>query len=138
MRVDKIAMSTSVEARVPFLDQNLVEFSMALPRALKIGNGSAKQLLKDACRSILPAEVIDRPKMGFGAPMREWLRGEFGREAEAVVLASTLLRDGYFRRDRIAEMFRQHRAGRDVSLPLWTLYNLTACYERWVARDRAA
>jgi asparagine synthase (glutamine-hydrolysing) len=137
MRVDKISMSTSIEARVPFLDPKLVEFTMALPRELKIGPGAGqpKKLLKDALRGLVPDQVLDRPKMGFGAPMREWLRGEFGLEAEATIFGSRLAGEGYFRNDRVREMFRQHRAGRDVSLQLWTIYNLTACYDRWVSRD---
>jgi asparagine synthase (glutamine-hydrolysing) len=138
MRVDKIAMSTSIEARVPFLDQRLVELTMALPIGMKIGGGDAKQLLKDACRGLLPDSVLDRPKMGFGAPMREWLRGDFGREAENTVESSRLAREGYFRPERVREMFRQHRRGRDLSLPLWTIYNLTACFDRWVTGDRTA
>jgi asparagine synthase (glutamine-hydrolysing) len=137
MRVDKISMSTSIEARVPFLDPKLVEFTMALPRELKIGPGAGqpKKLLKDTLRGVVPDQVLDRPKMGFGAPMREWLRGEFGLEAEAAIFGSRLAGEGYFRNDRVREMFRQHRAGRDVSLQLWTIYNLTACYDRWVSRD---
>jgi asparagine synthase (glutamine-hydrolysing) len=137
MRVDKITMSTSVEARVPFLDKALVEFTMSVPMRLKIGGG-AKHLLKQACAGLVPREVIERRKVGFGAPMREWLRGGFGRETEAAIVGSQLAREGYFRYDRIRAMFRLHREGRDFSLPLWTLYNLTACYDRWVAGVRAA
>ena len=132
MRVDKITMSTSVEARVPFLDYRLVEYSMGLPMEIKLAGG-VKGLLKQVSRGLIPDEVIDRKKVGFGAPMTEWLRGEFGREAEAVVMQSRLRQRGFFDYDRIARLFASHRSGVDRSLPLWTIYNLTAWYDRWIA-----
>jgi asparagine synthase (glutamine-hydrolysing) len=75
MRVDKIGMSVSIEPRVPFLNHLLVELAMNLPMELKVSDElTAKSLFKDAVRGVLPDDVIDRPKMGFGAPMVEWLR----------------------------------------------------------------
>jgi asparagine synthase (glutamine-hydrolysing) len=138
MRVDKITMSTSIEARVPFLDHHLVAFTMGLPMALKTRHGTAKHVLKKALEGILPEDVIYRKKMGFGAPMREWLRGEFGRAAETTVMNSPLRSEGLFDYQHIGAMFRRHREGEDFSLPLWTLYNLTAWFDRWVARSAAA
>src|SRR2546428_4835604 len=75
MRVDKITMASSVEARVPFLDHALVEFTMRLPTDLKIRGGRAEYLLKKAMTGILPEEIIHSPKKGFGEPVKEWLRG---------------------------------------------------------------
>ena len=132
MRVDKITMSTSVEARVPFLDPSLVRFTMGLPRAAKVPGGRRKALLRAACRGLIPDAVIDREKRGFGAPMAEWLRGEFGREAEAAVLRGRLAREGLFEPGRIGQLFAMHRSGRDTSVPIWTLYNLAAWYDRWM------
>lgn len=137
MRVDKITMSTSVEARVPFLDHRLVELSMAVPMSLKVKNAVPKYVLKKSCEDLLPDDIIYRKKMGFGAPMREWLQGEFGRESEETVMGSTLKGEGYFDYERIRRMFLEHRRGRDNGLKLWTLYNLTAWFDRWVARDMA-
>jgi asparagine synthase (glutamine-hydrolysing) len=133
MRVDKISMSTSVEARVPFLDHKLVEFTMGVPMGLKVKGGVPKHILKKACDGLIPADIIHRKKMGFGAPMRDWLRGDFGRAAEATILASPLRREAYFDDDYVRDLFRGHRAGRDLGLPIWTLYNLTAWFDRWVA-----
>ena len=138
MRVDKITMSTSVEARVPFLDHHLVGFTMGMPKTLKTKDGIPKYVLKKALEGIIPNDVIYRKKMGFGAPMREWLRGGFGRAAEQTVMESPLRSEGFFDYQHIAEMFRRHRDGEDFSLPLWTLYNLTAWFDRWVARSAAA
>ena len=133
MRVDKMTMSASVEARVPFLDPAMVEFTMGLPQKLKVPGLRAKHLLKAACRGLIPDWVIDRPKQGFGAPMAEWLRGGFGRDVEAQIRNSRLTRAGFLRTERVAELFAAHRAGRDTSVPLWTLFNLTAWHEHWCA-----
>ena len=133
MRVDKITMSTSVEGRVPFLDHALVDFSMDIPQAWKIKGGEPKYLLKKALSGILPDDILYRPKMGFGAPMAEWLRGDFGKQAEAAVLGSSLMKDGYFNRDHIARRFKGHRDGRQESaLHLWLLFNLTAWHDHWI------
>jgi len=133
MRVDKISMSTSIEGRVPFLDQALVDFTMDIPQAWKLKGGEPKYLLKKALAGILPDEILYRPKMGFGAPMAEWLRGDFGRQAEAAVLGSSLMKDGYFDQDHIARRFKSHRDGRqDNALHLWLLFNLTAWHEHWI------
>ena len=137
MRVDKITMSTSVEARVPFLDHKLVEFTMGLPMEVKVGGGVQKRLLKEASRGVLPDSIIDRRKVGFGAPMKEWLRGDFGRAAEAAVMSSPLRAEGLFEYGRVKQLFAQHRAGQDRSLPIWILYNLTAWYDRWFLRRAA-
>ena len=138
MRVDKITMSTSVEARVPFLDHHLVGFTMGIPKTLKTKDGTPKYILKKALEGVIPNDVIYRKKMGFGAPMREWLRGDFGRAAERTVMHSALRSEGFFDYQHISTMFRRHRDGEDFSLPLWTLYNLTAWFDRWVARSAAA
>jgi len=133
MRVDKITMSTSVEGRVPFLDHRLVEFTMDIPMTWKVKGGEPKYLLKKALGGVLPDDVLYRPKMGFGAPMREWLRGDFGRQAESTVLGSGLMDRGYFRRDWIATCFRDHREGRkDHALHLWMLFNLAAWHDHWL------
>jgi asparagine synthase (glutamine-hydrolysing) len=138
MRVDKITMSTSIEARVPFLDHHLVSYAMGLPLSLKTHGGTAKFVLKKALEEVLPADIIYRKKVGFGAPMREWLRGDFGRAAERTVMGSRLRDEGYFNYDFIARMFARHRGGADHALPLWTIYNLTAWYDHWIDGTRAA
>jgi asparagine synthase (glutamine-hydrolysing) len=135
MRVDKITMSTSVEARVPFLDHELVEFTMGVPMAAKIRNGVPKYLLKKSLEGLIPEDIIYRKKMGFGAPMREWLAGDFGHAAESTIMRSRLREERLFDYDHVADMFRRHRAGHDHSLPIWTIYNLTAWFDRWIAAD---
>ncbi|KZB51836.1 hypothetical protein TH44_02495 [Thalassospira xiamenensis] len=133
MRVDKITMSESLEARVPFLDHDLVEFTMDIPEVWKTRNGEPKYLLKKAVEGLIPDDIIYRKKMGFGAPMAEWLRGDFGREAERRVMSSRLLTRGHFDISYIQRLFDDHRSQRaDYSLYIWTLFNLTSWYDYWI------
>jgi asparagine synthase (glutamine-hydrolysing) len=133
MRVDKITMSESLEARVPFLDHKLIEFTMDIPEKWKTKNGVAKYLLKKAVEGIIPDDIIYRKKMGFAAPMADWLRGEFGHHVEQAVLSSKLLQRGFFNVDYIRAMFVDHRnQRRDTSLYIWTLFNLTSWYDYWI------
>lgn len=133
MRVDKIGMSTSIEARVPFLDHELVEFSMDIPQRFKVKGGVPKYLLKKAVEGLIPDEIIYRKKMGFGAPMAQWLRGDFGGRVEATLAASKLMHAGYFDLSFVQRLCREHRAGRnDYSLYIWSLFNLIAWFDYWV------
>jgi asparagine synthase (glutamine-hydrolysing) len=130
MRVDKISMSTSVEARVPFLDHHLVEFSMDLPLDLRLRGDVGKYLLKKAVRGLLPDDIIDRPKMGFGAPFREWFRGPFGGYARERLERTTL---DLFDRERVARMLDEHSSEKaDHSFHLWVLLNLVLWHDLWV------
>jgi asparagine synthase (glutamine-hydrolysing) len=138
MRVDKITMSVSLEARVPFLANKLVEFSMDIPMEPKTHNDTAKHLLKRAVKGIIPDEIIHRKKMGFGAPMSQWLKGEFGKMARSRIMTSALMRRGFFNCDYIEKLFSEHRSGRrDTSLYIWTLFNLTSWYDYWIERKAA-
>jgi len=133
MRVDKITMSTSVEARVPFLDHELVDFAMDLPLDMRLRRGTGKWLLKRAVRGVIPDEVIDRPKVGFGAPVREWLAGPFGAFAK-----DRLLRDrtGLFDGAVVRRLWAEHEDKRaDRSLHLWVLLNLVLWHDHWIAGD---
>src|ERR671932_803889 len=96
MRVDKITMATSVEARVPFLDHRLIEYALALPRSLKVEGASGKHILKRALEEVLPRDLLYRPKRGFGAPIRGWLRGRATRLLDDHLLNSPLRRRDYF------------------------------------------
>lgn len=81
MRVDKMAMGVGVEGRVPFLDHKFVEFAMSIPQAVKTRGGVSKYILKKAVRGLIPDELIDRKKQGFGIP-HEWFRSSVGQYAD--------------------------------------------------------
>src|SRR5262249_49283500 len=81
MRVDKMSMGVSIEARVPFLDHHLVEWAMAVPTSSRVRDGRLKAILKDAMRTKLPHHILDRKKQGFGVPVHDWVAGRFGESA---------------------------------------------------------
>jgi asparagine synthase (glutamine-hydrolysing) len=139
MRVDKIGMSVSLEARVPFLDHELVDFTFDIPERWKTKNGVTKYLLKKAVEGIIPDELIYRKKMGFDAPMAEWLKGPFGQRVEREILSSGLMKRGYFNLDYISRMFADLRGERaNLSQQIWTIYNLVAWYDYWIDRRQRA
>jgi asparagine synthase (glutamine-hydrolysing) len=134
MRMDRIAMASSVEGREPFLDHELVELALALPPRMKHRAGQGKFVLREAMRDVLPAPVLTRPKQGFGSPMAEWLRGGFGRDAQVAVTSSALADRGLMDYDVVTRLFTAHRHGRgDWSKHLWNLYCVSKWYDRWVA-----
>jgi asparagine synthase (glutamine-hydrolysing) len=131
-------MASSIEARVPFLDHALVEFTMRVPTDLKIRHGQSKYILKKAMTGILPDEIIHRPKQGFGAPIKEWLRGDLYAPAFSGVMNSRLRRENLLDYAHVERLFQAHRSGaRDHSWHLWTLYNLSGWYDHWIAREAA-
>jgi asparagine synthase (glutamine-hydrolysing) len=133
-RLDRIAMASSVEGREPFLDHELVELAMALPPRMKHRDGQGKHVLREAMRDTLPLEVLARPKQGFGSPMEEWLRGNFGHDARAAVRGSALAERELLDYEVVDRLFAAHRRGRgDWSKHLWNLFCVSQWYDRWIA-----
>jgi asparagine synthase (glutamine-hydrolysing) len=133
MRVDKMTMATSVEARVPFLDHELVEFALALPERMKVRDGTGKYLLKKAVEPLLPHHIVYRRKQGFSPPMAEWFRGRLGEQAQRTIRSSALAERGLLDYDEIDRLWAAHRAGADWSFQLWNLWNISAWFDYWVA-----
>lgn len=134
MRVDKITMATSVEARVPFLDHHLIEYAMGLPRNLKVKGTTGKHILKRALESVLPADVLYKPKRGFGAPINEWFRGTGGDGLVKQLMNSAIRERNFFDYSFVQRMADEHARGtRDWSANLWCLLNLSLWYEHWIA-----
>jgi asparagine synthase (glutamine-hydrolysing) len=133
MRVDKITMATSVEARVPFLDHHLVEYAMSLPRSLKVEGTSGKHILKRSLEEILPRDLLYSRKRGFGAPVREWFRNALGDWFDSHLMNSTMRRRDFLDYEFVGQLLEQHRQGKqDWGFHLWTLLNLSLWYERWI------
>ncbi|HXL80262.1 MAG TPA: asparagine synthase (glutamine-hydrolyzing) [Pyrinomonadaceae bacterium] len=133
MRVDKMTMATSVEARVPFLDHYLVEYAMSIPVGLKIKGTSGKHILKRALEKVLPADLLYRPKRGFGAPIREWFRGDSGEMLAGLIMNSSIRRRELFDYAFITRLVDEHaRGARDWSFHLWALLNVSLWYDRWI------
>ncbi|HEV8203192.1 MAG TPA: asparagine synthase (glutamine-hydrolyzing) [Pyrinomonadaceae bacterium] len=133
MRVDKITMATSVEARVPFLDHHLVEYALGLPRSLKVEGVSGKHILKRALEEILPRDLLYQRKRGFGAPVREWFRESLGGWFDEHLMNSTMRRRDLLDYSFVSRMLDEHRRkGKDWGFHLWALLNLSLWYERWI------
>jgi asparagine synthase (glutamine-hydrolysing) len=133
MRVDKITMATSVEARVPFLDHHLVEYATSLPRGMRVNGDTGKYILKRALETILPHDLLYSKKRGFGAPIREWFRGKSGDEFGDRLLNSPIRKRDCFNYTFIERILSEHRRGKgEWSFHLWVLLNVSLWYEHWI------
>lgn len=122
---DKMSMAVSLECRVPLLDRELVELAAAIPQALKVKNGRLKHLMKDALADVLPPDILDRKKRGFGTPMGAWLKRELAPVLRRL-LSSDVVRDrGLFDPAVVARLVADHEAARiDGTDALLALMNL--------------
>jgi len=103
---------------------------------LKVKDGVKKYLLKKAVADLLPDEIIHRKKMGFAAPVEQWLKGDFGKRAEDTILKCELVKNATLNRDYITARFKEHRAGTaDHALHIWTLFNLCAWHDHWIKNN---
>ena len=140
-KVDRMSMAHSIESRVPLLDNDVIRFASSLPASMKIKNGRRKHLLKEVAATLLPKEIIDRRKQGFGVPIGVWFRRN---QAEAgshtgptsglhelfadTLLSSRAMQRGYFQPAFVRQLVNEHLAGtRDHTLRLWQL----VVFERW-------
>jgi asparagine synthase (glutamine-hydrolysing) len=134
MRVDKLTMAHAVEARVPFLDHDVVDFSTRLPPSYKLRDGVGKRILKKAAEPYLDHDMIYRRKQGFGAPMEEWFReGDFGRRSLAAFDRSELTKEGFFDNDYFRGLLRSQMSGSGgYSFQLWTVLNAVLWHASWL------
>jgi asparagine synthase (glutamine-hydrolysing) len=125
---DKMSMAAGVEARVPFLDNDLVRLANALPARFKQKGTTGKWILKQAMRDHLPHDVIHRAKTGFGAPLRQWLRRELAELVDDTLSAAALRRRGLFHPASVSQLITDDRAGRVDAA--YTVLGLV-CIEIW-------
>jgi asparagine synthase (glutamine-hydrolysing) len=121
-KVDRASMATSLEARVPFLDHNVIEYAWTLPMSAKLNNGQTKWALRQVLEKHVPKTLIDRPKMGFGVPIEYWLSGPLRDWAEALLDESRLKKEGFFEVSTVRKMWVEHYTGRRRwHSQLWTI-----------------
>jgi asparagine synthase (glutamine-hydrolysing) len=128
-KVDRMSMAHSIEARVPLLDNAVIDFASSLPAALKIRDGRRKHVLKEVAARFLPGELIDRRKQGFGVPLDAWFRGNLRELFADTLLSARSLQRGYFQPAFIRGLIHEHvSARRDHTFRLWQL----VVFERWL------
>ena len=130
-KVDRAAMAVSLETRVPFLDLNVIEFSASLPMEFKIRNGVTKWALREVLYKHVPKDLIERPKMGFGVPLAEWLRGPLQDWAESLLDEKRLHQEGFFDVEFVRNKWLEHLSGkRNWHHQLWNVLMFQAWLEK--------
>jgi asparagine synthase (glutamine-hydrolysing) len=132
VKVDIATMANSLELRSPLLDVNVVEWGVSLPRKYKIRGFETKHILKDVARSLVPAELIDRPKMGFGIPRAEWLRIGMKEMVIDTLTDTTAIQRSWFNQLEVKKVIAIHMAGEDKDNLLWPMLMLELWARTWL------
>ena len=137
VKVDRMTMAHSLEARSPLLDHELLELAATLPVRYKLSGRTTKRILRDAFADLLPRGLARRPKMGFGVPLASWFRGPLHDAARDYLLASDSRINEYLRPEPIARLITENRSGAaDHGKRIWALFNLE-CWLRQLATVKA-
>jgi len=132
VKVDIATMANSLELRSPMLDVNVVEWGVSLPDKYKIKGFETKHILKDVARSLVPAEIIDRPKMGFGIPRAEWLRTGMKELVIDTLTDTTATQRGWFNPSEVKKVIDTHMAGEDKDNLIWPMLMLELWARTWL------
>src|SRR4029079_4745011 len=111
-KVDRMSMAVSLEARAPLLDHKLIDFVTKIPASLKLLGNETKHILKRAVRDLVPHEILNRPKQGFGVPVQEWINLQLKDRMQEVLSDVQTTQRGYFERSYVDVLLDEHRRGR--------------------------
>ena len=131
VKADKITMANSLELRVPLLDHRVLEFAASLPEEFKVRGRETKRILKAAFAKALPAEVLNRKKAGFPVPYAMWLRGEFRKEIEEMLLSDQSVSRGYFRAGEVERLLHANAVNGSQSKEVFSLLVLELWHRRF-------
>lgn len=135
VKVDRAGMAVSLEARAPLMDYKLFEYCWALPHHMKVRGMSGKWLLKQVLKRHVPESLYDRPKMGFGVPINQWLRGPLNEWAAELLNPQKIKEQGLLNAQVIDKIWQEHNKGLNINSSgshLWTVLMFQAWHERWM------
>ncbi len=128
MKVDKMGMAASIEARMPFLDHVLFEYVAGMPEEMKLRGRTSKYILRQMAKDLLPERIRQRKKHGFDVPVNRWLRNDLRPMMHELLSADRLRAHGFFEPEAVARLIEEHESGRrDHQHRLWTLL----CFQLW-------
>jgi asparagine synthase (glutamine-hydrolysing) len=134
-KVDRMSMAVSLEARAPLLDHKLIEFVARTPASLKLAGYETKYLLKRAIKDLVPDEILNRPKQGFGVPMQDWINKQLRERIRDTLTQSGLKQRGFVEPSYVQVLLAEHERGRrDHSMALWSLFMLELWHQQFVDR----
>lgn len=135
MKADKMTMAHSLELRVPFLDKDVFELARQIPASYRISHGTTKYVLRKAMEGIIPDFILNRPKLGFPVPLRDWLKGKRGPELLEQIKSAGI--DRYVQLPTVEEYLRRHRNGEgDYARRLWTVYIFALWHQAYAVEGK--
>lgn len=138
VKVDRMSMAVSLEARAPLLDHKLIDFVTGIPASLKLAGFETKHLLKKAIEDLVPHEILHRPKQGFGVPIQEWINRELRSRLRETLTEPRTRQRGYIDAHYVDVLLDEHERGRrDHSMGLWALFMLELWNRQFLDRSDA-
>jgi asparagine synthase (glutamine-hydrolysing) len=136
MKQDQMSMAASIESRVPFLDHTLVEFAATMPDEWKLSGWTTKRVLRESMKGLLPASILNRPKMGFPVPFAQWTRGPWNGMAREVLLDRRSRERGVIDPAAVDRLLRQHAGARTLGGDrIWSLLNLELWHRTFIDQE---